>query len=102
MTPRMASIHTKLELSICRKKLSRFSIKDELPFTLGITRPSGTTKIEKISRLTNKVLREWMGCCLNSISMTYGHKGARDAGLIKISDKAPDSKKYSSYVLFYA
>jgi len=42
-----ALIHTKLELSICCKKLSRFPIKDELPFALGISRPSGTTKIGK-------------------------------------------------------
>ena len=32
--------------SICSKKLSRFSLKDELPFALGISLPSSTTKIE--------------------------------------------------------
>lgn len=72
-TPRMASKHTKPDCPSAVKKLSRFSLLDELPFALGISRPSGTTKIGKNRKITRIPLREWVGCCLCPISMTYDH-----------------------------
>ena len=51
--PWMVSRHIKPESSIWCKKLSRFSLLDELPFTLGITPPSSTTKIRKNAKTTN-------------------------------------------------
>ena len=43
-------------LSICSKRMSRLSLKDELPFALGISRPSSSTKIGKSSEINEYTL----------------------------------------------
>ena len=52
--------------------------------------------------LTNQSLRERLGMPKNnSAGASRIIADAVDAGLIHLSDKAPDSKKYSSYVPYY-